>query len=193
MKKTSLLAAVCLLLISCGTSTQKKDAIQKSETTANIPAKKSLWTNEQRENFINTNARYSVDTLILQQLITAYEFEKNDSVLQEYLKSFDYEKEKLSIAKKLTVNIDAIATETEKTVKLILGEPTKKETINPSGVGSCQKFTYLGGLVEVVYINSKADWITVNNTPSKAKIQDVSTYRSVQQFSDYTYVKVKTK
>lgn len=191
--KNVVLAIVCLLMISCCNSTQKEHATKKAEDITSTPDNKSLWTNEQRENFIKVNAKYGIDTLILHQLISDYEFEKNDSVLQAYIQSPEYGKDKKSIAKRVAINIDVIASKNPDEVETILGKPTNKEDINPSGVGTCQKFTYLGGIVEVVYIKNLADWITVNNTPSKSTVKDASAYLSVNQFSDYTYVKVKTK
>lgn len=192
MKKTLLLVIIYPFLISCGTSTQKKDEIQKVEAATSTPSKKN-WTAEQRENFIKTNAKSVIDSFILQRTIAIYEFEKNDSTLRAYIQSSEFEKDKKSIAKQFPINIDAIAAQKADAVEILLGKPTRKEDIAPSGVGSCQKFTYLNGLVEVVYIDSKADWITVNNTPSKSIIKEAATYQSVQQFSDFTYVKVNTK
>lgn len=186
MKKTVLLTAVCLLLIGCETSTRK------TGITTTVPNKISLWTIEQRESFINKNAKCSIDTMLLQKVIDTYELEKNDSVLQAFVKSPEYEKEKKSIAKQITIDIDAIAAKNPEEIELILGKYTKEEVVNPSRVGQCPKNTYLGGLVEIVYIDDKADWITINNGPYAANTKDVSMYLSVQRFSDYTYVKVKT-
>lgn len=191
MKKKALSVIACMLLLSCNNPTQKKEDAQKATTTV-ASNKTSLWTQDQRENFISKNAKCSFDTILIQKVIDKYEFEKNDSALQVYLQSPEYGKFIKPLAKKITINIDDIAAKDTSAVGLILGRPTKEEFITPSTIGRCIKNTYLGGLVEIVYIDGKADWITVNNVPSKTKVKDESAYLSLQRFSDYTYVKVKT-
>lgn len=190
MKNTASLIFTCLLLLSC-TPAQKKEDAQKATTTV-ASNKTSLWTQDQRENFISKNAKCSFDTMLIQKVIDKYEFEKNDSALQVFLQSPEYGKFIKPLAKKITIHIDDIAGKKPEEVESILGRYSKKEIINPSKVGYCPKRIYLGGLVEIVYIDDKADWITVNNAPSKSKVKDESMYLSVQRFSDYTYVKVKT-
>lgn len=190
MKNTASLIFACLFLLSC-TPAQKKEDAQKATTTV-ASNKTSLWTQDQRENFISKNAKCSFDTILIQKVIDKYEFEKNDSALQVFLQSPEYGKFIKPLAKKITINIDDIAAKDTNAVRLILGKPTKEEFITPSTIGRCLKNVYLGGLVEIVYIDDKADWITVNNVPSKTKVKDESAYLSLQRFSDYTYVKVKT-
>lgn len=191
MKKKALSVIACMLLLSCNNPTQKKEDAQKATTTV-VSNKTSLWTQDQRENFISKNAKCSFDTMLIQKVIDRYEFEKNDSALQVFLQSPEYGKFIKPLAKKITIYIDDIAGKKPEEVESILGRYSKKEIINPSKVGYCPKRTYLGGLVEIVYIEGKADWITVNNAPSKTKVKDESAYLSLQRFSDYTYIKVKT-
>lgn len=191
MKKTALSVLACFMLISCNTPTQKKEDTPKTVTLVDTN-KTSLWTLDQRKSFINKNAKCCIDTMLIQKLIDRYEFEKSDSVLQVYIQSPEYGKFIKPIVKNIVIDIDAIAGKKPKEVEQFVGKPTKKEVVKPSSVGQCPKSIYLGGLIEVVYINDMADWITVNSAPSKAIIKDAAVYLSVQQFSDYTYVKVKT-
>lgn len=65
-------------------------------------------------------------------------------------------------APKLILDISKIVGKSQDEVKAILGEPTSCENVNPSRVGSSPKCTYNGDQIEIVFINGKADWITVN-------------------------------
>lgn len=46
-------------------------------------------------------------------------------------------------------------------VEKVLGKADACETVSPSKVGKVPKCVFKGGRVEVVFINGKADWITV--------------------------------
>jgi hypothetical protein len=93
----------------------------------------------------------------------------------------------------LLIKISDIAGRTPDEVSKILDSPTSKETVNPSRTPCpCEKNIYKDGKIEIVYMNEKADWITVNLPASKVDIS--GSYLSVQQFDNptYTYVKAIT-
>ena len=78
------------------------------------------------------------------------------------------------------------------TVKKYLGKISKVETVNPSRTPCpCKKYYFKNGDVEIVFINNRADWITVYK-PSMLNIKNA---KFVDQTfaSDYTYIKVSTK
>lgn len=58
------------------------------------------------------------------------------------------------------INIKDIACHTIADVASKLGNPTDTEQIKINGI-ICPKLSYKNGSVEIVYINSKADWITI--------------------------------
>lgn len=58
------------------------------------------------------------------------------------------------------LNLKDIAGHTAADVASKLGNPTDTEQIKIDGT-TCPKLSYKDGAVEIVYINSKADWITV--------------------------------
>jgi hypothetical protein len=76
----------------------------------------------------------------------------------------------------------------------LLGQPNSKEQVSPSGTPCpCNKYNYIYDLIEIVYINGKADWITVNNEPKYILIHNSGNYQSADWFDDYAYVKAFTK
>lgn len=91
------------------------------------------------------------------------------------------------------IKISNIAGKTSNEVDKYLGAPTSTETVNPSHTPCpCEKNFYKNGEIEVVFMEGKADWITVNLPASEIDIS--GSYSSLQQFEDptYTYVKVTT-
>jgi hypothetical protein len=95
--------------------------------------------------------------------------------------------------KKQIVDVDLLASKSEPEILKILGSPQKSETVNPSKTPCpCPKNYYSDGVIEIVFINGKADWITVNE-PLWLSIEDEKAYLSVSRFDDYAYIKVKTK
>jgi hypothetical protein len=91
----------------------------------------------------------------------------------------------------IRVDVDQIAGKTPDQVASVLGEPLSKETVTPSNTPCpCDKFIYKDGKVEVVYMNGKSDWITVNYPSSFVKGE--GPFLSVDQFPSYSFVKVKT-
>lgn len=65
------------------------------------------------------------------------------------------------------ININDIANKSIGEVNKILGAPTDKEKVAPSGTpckkNPCDKLYYQNGKYEIVFINNVADWITINN------------------------------
>lgn len=91
------------------------------------------------------------------------------------------------------IKISDIAGNTPDVVAKVLGSPTSTETVNPSRTPCpCEKRIYKNGEIEIVFMEGKADWITVNLPPSQ--VDTSGSYSSVQQFDNptYTYIKVKT-
>ena len=88
-----------------------------------------------------------------------------------------------------------LAGKTESQVLKTLGYPTNKQTVNPSDLTSCPclKAAYLNEQVEIVYINGKADWITVETKNLSVKKGNNINYISYDVFEDYVYLKVYTR
>lgn len=90
------------------------------------------------------------------------------------------------------LDVADIAGQSPEAVAAILGQPTVIEQASPSNTPCpCPKLTYGDNWVEVIYINNKADWITVNNKSSKRVIGS-GKYVSADSFPDYLYFKVST-
>lgn len=83
------------------------------------------------------------------------------------------------------VDIPSIASASLSEVEDLHGAPVGCETVNPSGVGKAKKCGYLGGNLEVVYINDKADWITVYGSqarsPDHPKLKGVVGPKALEQ------------
>lgn len=76
-------------------------------------------------------------------------------------------------------------------VESYLGKFTKSEKVNPLGVSCpCRKYYFKGDEIEIVFINDKADWITISK-PSWLNV-DVKKYQDLMYFESYTYVKIQT-
>ena len=158
------------------------------------PQKQSLWTDSLKSAFVSTNSKTDFDKFVLREVISQIEFEKTDKELQEYLKTADYEVYKKSMTKYFIVNVDNLARKSKDSIERLLGEPNDTEKVSPSNTPCpCDKYSYLDGLVEVVFINGQADWITVNNIPSKIIVEYSDSYQSADEFDDYTYVKISTR
>lgn len=69
--------------------------------------------------------------------------------------------------KKLIIDILSIVGKGKSGVEKVLGESESSEKIKPSNTPckdkACDKLTYKSGKYEVVFINNKADWITIYN------------------------------
>lgn len=122
------------------------------------------------------------------------------------------------------LELKKIAGKSPAEVTKILGKPSSPKNVRPSGTGCnpCPKMTYQKDRIEVIFINGKADWITINelstfalspsilsqfglpsSKPSTSNASSIS-WDSIPGFSsvdlfgfggqaDYLYVKVKTK
>ncbi len=78
--------------------------------------------------------------------------------------------EKASVTKSTitpVVNVSAIAGKSPEEVEAILGKAESTEKASPGGTpckeNPCDKSFYQAEKFEVIFINGKADWITVNN------------------------------
>jgi preprotein translocase subunit SecG len=64
------------------------------------------------------------------------------------------------------IDIRSIVNKTPEEVVSILGEAEKSEKVKPSGTAcvstSCDEKTFQSGKYEIVFINNKADWVTIN-------------------------------
>lgn len=67
----------------------------------------------------------------------------------------------------LIINLKKIVGKTPDEIESILGKPEKIEKVSPNNTpckeSSCNKNFYKEGTLEIVFINNKADWITINN------------------------------
>ncbi len=71
------------------------------------------------------------------------------------------------------IKIPNIAGKTQEQVFKILGKPTKSETVKPSKTPCpCPKNIYNNGAVEIIYINGRADWITINELGNASYTKD---------------------
>jgi hypothetical protein len=106
----------------------------------------------------------------------------------------DFEIKRDSLKKVFPVEIAKIAKKSKEEVAKIFGEPTKVESAILSETSfPADKCIYLKDLVEIVFINEKADWITVNNNPQFVTIGNKADYQSVETDVDYVFVKAITK
>ena len=71
------------------------------------------------------------------------------------------------------IKIPSLAGKTPEQVLKILGKPTKSETAKPSNTPCpCPKNIYNNGAVEIIYINGRADWITINEIGNASYSKD---------------------
>lgn len=90
-------------------------------------------------------------------------------------------------------NVDSIAGKPPEAVAEQLGQPTATEQINPSDTPCpCTKNTYSadGTVIDVIYINGKADWLTVYLQPQQ--IDAKGSYVLTESSPTYTFIKVAT-
>jgi len=103
----------------------------------------------------------SISVLVLLFIISACNDQKKYQVE-------DVSKKDLETSKKeLIVNILSIVGKDRTTVEKVLGKAENTEKIKPSNTPcvnrACDRLTYKSGKYEVVFINNKADWITIYN------------------------------
>jgi hypothetical protein len=104
--------------------------------------------------------------LLFAGLLTSCSGESNSSYPQEAAKT------EASAPVKVVCDIQALAGKTAKEVQKLYGKPdaSKPETVRagPCKSKHCTSSTYQNGRIEVVYINDKADWITVNEVTGQS-------------------------
>jgi hypothetical protein len=191
MKKKQLILGTIFSLIILFTSCGKKNKEQTIESL-----KKSFWTDNLKQEFIKKhNPKTDFDKFLLKEIITEKEFEKKPNELDSYIQSPEFENYKHTKSKEYRVVIDNLVGKSENEIATLLGQPNSKEQVSPSGTPCpCNKYNYIYDLIEIVYINGKADWITINNIdPTYIIIHNFDKYQSVNWFDDYIYLKAFTQ
>lgn len=86
----------------------------------------------------------------------------------------------------LSIDISKIAGKTPTEVESILGRQTKSELYKLLKESNCQceKYYYLDGKVSIVYLDGKADWITISSEMKLANLNKVK-IRAFHKFHDY--------
>ena len=174
MKKLLLLLSIVVLSFSCDSAVGSK------------------WTDLEKDKFIKEFAFNDIEKFVVAELISDYENTTKSDSLAKFIKTEKYITFYNEAINYFVINIDKIAGQTEEKVAMIVGEANEKETVNPSKVGLSVKKTYLNGLLEIVFIDELADWITVNSRAGVAGSEG-KTYISVQYFDNYIYAKYKTQ
>jgi hypothetical protein len=91
-------------------------------------------------------------------------------------------------------DVARISGKSKEEINQYLGEPASQEKVTVKGnINNCEKITYVEGMVEVIFINGKADWIKINDDPEMVLIPAKNDYISVEKFPDYIFVKSFTK
>ncbi len=194
MKNINVLFGLFLIGLFTISSSCNNQNSKNADNVVDEPTKQTLWTDSLKTDFITRNSTTDFDKFVLTEVIAQNEFDKKASELKDYIQTQEYENYKASKTKTYVVNFDNLAGKTKSEIEKIIGQPNDKGKVNPSNTTCpCDKYNYLNDLVEIVFINGKADWITVNNRSSYAIVDNSSSYQSVNRFDDYTYVKVKTE
>jgi hypothetical protein len=76
----------------------------------------------------------------------------------------------------LLVDVSALAGKSQADVSKALGKSDECTTINPSGIGKVPQCTYQNGRVEIVFIDARADWITVNDVGLPFKKESIEAF-----------------
>ena len=80
----------------------------------------------------------------------------------------------------ILIDIQKIAGRNRKQVETFIGPPDRKKpqhvTDSPCDKLACQQYTYRNGQFEIVFINNKADWITIH------KVNDFGFSREATEF-----------
>ena len=69
--------------------------------------------------------------------------------------------EAVATEKKIIVNVSEIIGKNKIEIEKILGKPDNTEMVKPSNT-PCEKANYQSDKFEIVFINDKSDWITIN-------------------------------
>lgn len=88
------------------------------------------------------------------------------------------------------VDISKIAGKTQKEVERILGSQTKRETYKPiiESDCECERVFYLNGKLSIVYIENKADLITISSGIKIINLHKVK-IREFHTFGTYNLIK----
>jgi len=91
----------------------------------------------------------------------------------------------------ISVDVTQIAGKSQIEVESILGQPTKTEQYQPKKDLDClcERTYYLEGKLSIVYIDAKADWITV---ASDIKILNLDNARIKEWHNFRKYILIKT-
>jgi hypothetical protein len=91
-------------------------------------------------------------------------------------------------------DVAKISGKSKEEVSKYLGEPSAEEKVTVRGnIPNCEKVTYIDGIIDVIFIKGKADWIKINDDPEMILIPAKNNYVSIEKFSDYIFVKTFTK
>ncbi|MFL5729776.1 MAG: hypothetical protein ACJ75J_09855 [Cytophagaceae bacterium] len=91
-------------------------------------------------------------------------------------------------------DVGRIAGKSKADLASYLGEPTSEEKVTVKGnIPDCDKAVYIDGMIEVIFIKGKADWIKINDDPEMVIIPAKNSYVSVEKFTSYVFVKASTK
>lgn len=83
-----------------------------------------------------------------------------------------------------------IAGKSPEEVEKVLGKPMFSSSVTPSlAPCPCEQKNYKYGLVEIIYIRGKADWITINLP--KDKVDTMGSYMATQVFKNPDFVSIK--
>jgi hypothetical protein len=181
---------LCSLLLNYCKDKNNSQQLSQLET----PIKKSLWTESEKKKFITSNSNTVIEKYVIEELLSENEFDKNKYDLENFVNSQDFKDYSNKKIKTYTFIVNYLVGKTQKEIENFLGKPNKTELIFPSNISSkCIKNYYLNNLVEIVFINSKSDWITIYNKPKYIKVVENWKFESINTFEDYTFVKFKTK
>lgn len=77
-------------------------------------------------------------------------------------------------------------------VETVLGAPSRTQHVNPSSTPCpCLKVYFKGGDIEILFINDKADWITINSPYYTSESSNLKVLFH-KKFREYEYIKVTT-
>jgi hypothetical protein len=131
---------------------------------------------------------YALSSVLILLLISTFWPTKKESE-----KQVNNQQIYVSPSKDEIINVSQIAKKTPDQIEKMFGKPTFTDNITPSGAPCpCVKKIYLNGDIEIVFINDKADWITINKSPNYIEKGGLTQYVSYDSFDDYTYIKTST-
>ncbi|MGF7219097.1 hypothetical protein GGR92_005277 [Spirosoma lacussanchae] len=176
--------ALALFLFTLSCSTDSKPVEQRQ----------SKWTPDQIKSVADDYKGTDFERFQVQNLAYKQQYDMAPSEFAENIKSGEVarmiEDSTMKDAYQYGFDIDRIAGKTPKQIAAMFGKPTSSETTNPSRTPCpCPKKEYLSGIVEIVYMNNKADWITINLNGSG---NVTSKEYEIQNHDSYYYIKAFT-